>query len=157
MTRDEVINSLRERFGAHITELHDKSPKRLYVDIERQGLVPMAEYLFRTLEARFNIASGMDAPEHLEVLYHFTLEDVNLVVSLRVRAPKKKPVLDSLVPSFPAARWIEREMNELLGIEFLGHPGMKRLLLSDEWPEGVYPLRQDYTEWDPRAVRDRGV
>lgn len=138
-------------------ELQDKSPKRLYVDIERQALVPMAEYLFRTLEARFNIASGMDTREHIEVLYHFTVEDLNLVVSLRVKAPKEKPVLDSLVPSFPAANWIEREMNELLGIEFLGHPGMRRLLLSEDWPEGVHPLRQDYTEWDPRAVRDRGV
>ncbi|MFO7774956.1 MAG: NADH-quinone oxidoreductase subunit C [Candidatus Hydrogenedentota bacterium] len=157
MTRDEVINGLRERFGAHIKELHGKSPKRLYVDIRGEGLIPMAEYLFRTLEARFNIASGMDAREHFEVLYHFTLEDLNLVISLRVKAPKEKPVLDSLVSSFPAANWIEREMNELLGIEFLGHPRMRRLLLPEDWPEGVHPLRQDYTEWDPRAVRDRGV
>jgi len=48
-------------------------------------------------------------------------------------------------------------MNELLGIEFRGHPDMKRLLLAKEWPEGVYPLRADYEEWDKNAIRDRGV
>lgn len=157
MTRDEVINGLRERFGERITELHAKSPKRVYVDIQREGLAPMAEHLFRTLGARFNIASGLDAPDHLEVLYHFTLEDLNLVISLRVKAPKENPALDSLAPLFPAANWIEREINELLGVEFRGHPDMRRLLLPEDWPEGVHPLRQDYTEWDPRAVRDRGV
>ena len=48
-------------------------------------------------------------------------------------------------------------MNELLGIEFKGHPEMKRLLLPEEWPAGVYPLRTDYEEWDKKAIRDRGV
>ena len=49
------------------------------------------------------------------------------------------------------------DIPELLGIEFIGHPDPRRLLLSDEWPEGVYPLRRDYKEWDETAVRDRGV
>jgi Ni,Fe-hydrogenase III component G len=58
---------------------------------------------------------------------------------------------------FNGVNWIEREMNELLGIEFEGHPDMRRLLLAKEWPEGVYPLRTDYEEWDKNAIRDRGV
>jgi len=48
-------------------------------------------------------------------------------------------------------------MHELLGIYFIGHPDLSRLLLADEWPEGVYPLRKDYKEWDKKAIRDRGV
>jgi len=53
--------------------------------------------------------------------------------------------------------WIEREMRELLGITFEGHPDPRRLLLPDNWPDGVYPLRQDYSEWDETAIRTRGV
>ena len=67
------------------------------------------------------------------------------------------PEIDSLAPLFEAANWVEREIHELLGINFRGHPDMRRLLLSDDWPQGVYPLRQDYQEWDPKAIRDRGV
>jgi formate hydrogenlyase subunit 5 len=44
----------------------------------------------------------------------------------------------------PAAEWIEREIQDLLGIRFDGHPNPKRLILADDWPEGVYPLRKDF-------------
>ena len=93
----------------------------------------------------------------MEILYHFTVEDIDLVISLRVDLPKTKLEIDSLTPVFTAAQWIEREMHELLGINFVGHPDLKPLLLPEDWPEGVYPLRKDYKEWDPNAIRDRGV
>jgi Ni,Fe-hydrogenase III component G len=82
---------------------------------------------------------------------------MNVVVSFRVRLEKTGLSIDSLANLFEGANWIEREMNELLGIEFRGHPDMRRLLLPDEWPEGVYPLRRDYKEWDKNAIRDRGI
>jgi Ni,Fe-hydrogenase III component G len=65
--------------------------------------------------------------------------------------------VDSLASTIKGAAWIEREMHELLGIEFTGNQDLRRLLLSEEWPEGVYPLRRDYREWDAQAIRDRGV
>jgi Ni,Fe-hydrogenase III component G len=93
----------------------------------------------------------------MEILYHFTIEDINLLISLRVKLDKSRLQIDSLTPLMKGANWIEREINEMLGIEFRGHPDMRRLLLPDEWPEGVYPLRRDYKEWDSEAIRDRGV
>jgi Ni,Fe-hydrogenase III component G len=42
-----------------------------------------------------------------------------------------------------AAEWIEREIHDILGIDFKNHPNLKRLILFDDWPEGVYPLRKD--------------
>ena len=84
-------------------------------------------------------------------------EETNLLISLRVKLDKSSLEIDSLAPHFEAANWIEREMHELLGIDFKGHPDLRRLLLGDEWPEDVYPLRRDYKEWDKKAIRDRGV
>lgn len=74
-----------------------------------------------------------------------------------MKLPKSKIEIDSLAPVFEAANWIEREIHEMLGINFNGHPDLRRLLLSDDWPEGVHPLRCDYKEWDKNAIRDRGV
>jgi Ni,Fe-hydrogenase III component G len=157
MTREEVLKDLKARFKDDIVDLFDKSPKRVYLEIRPDAIVRVGTYIFKDLEARFNIASGVDARTHIEIVYHFSLEYINLLISVRVKLDRKSPAIDSLAPVFKGANWIEREINELLGIEFRGHPDMRRLLLADEWPEGVYPLRRDYREWDVNAVRDRGV
>ena len=157
MSREEILQDLSTRFKDEIVDFFDKSPKRVYIEIKPDSLVKVAGYIFKDLGARFNIASGMDARHHIEILYHFTIEDINLLISLRVKLDKSKPEVDSLAPTIEATNWIEREMYDLLGINFKGHPDMRRLLLSDDWPEGVYPLRADYKEWDKKAIRDRGV
>lgn len=157
MTREEVLSGIRTRFGDVILDFFDKSAKRVYIELQPRALVPVARHLFGELGARFHIASGLDSRTHLEVLYHFSVEALNLLVSLRVKLDKSDPRVDSLASTFKAAAWIEREMHELLGIQFSGNQDLRRLLLSEEWPAGVYPLRRDYREWDPGAVRDRGV
>lgn len=157
MKREEIIRGLKDRFSGDIIDFLDKSPSRLYIEIKPESLKRVVEHVFKALGARFNIASGMDARYHTEILYHFTLEEINLVISLRVKLAKDKPEIESLAPVFKGANWIEREMHELLGINFTGHPDLRRLLLPDGWPEGVYPLRRDYKEWDKNAIRDRGV
>ncbi len=157
MDRDSVLKDIRQGLKDDILDVFDKSAKRVYIGIKPGSLRHAAQYLFKDLGARFNIASGVDVRDRMEILYHFTFDDINLLVSLRVTLPRDKPEIDSLAPLFEGANWIEREMNELLGITFNGHPDMRRLLLSDEWPEGVYPLRCDYQEWDKDAIRDRGV
>jgi NADH-quinone oxidoreductase subunit C len=157
MTREEVLAGIRARFGKSIVDLYDKSPKRVYIEIPPDALVPLAAYIFRELEARFHIASGVDTRPHLEILYHFSIEDINLLISLRVKLDRNRPVVPSLTSTIKGTNWIEREIHELLGVDFQGHPDLRRLLLADEWPEGVYPLRADYVEWDKNAIRDRGV
>jgi Ni,Fe-hydrogenase III component G len=183
MKREDVLKGLKERFAGDILEFSEKSPKRLYIEIKAESIKKVALYLYKDLGCRFNIASGMDMRRHFEILYHFLLEDLNVQISLRVKLLKPSkmsspavggggsmdpppttggndlvlPEIDSLAPLFEAANWVERELHELLGLNFRGHPDLRKLLLPDDWPQGVYPLRQDYKEWDPNAIRDRGV
>jgi Ni,Fe-hydrogenase III component G len=157
MTREEILKDLKQRFKEDIVNFFDKSPKRVYMEIKPESLVKCASYIFKELKARFNIASGVDSRTAIEILYHFSLEYINLLVSLRVKLNRNNPQIDSLAPVFKGANWIEREIHEILGVDFKGHPDLRRLLLPDEWPKGVYPLRCDYTEWDKNAIRDRGV
>ncbi len=157
MKRKQVLQDLTTRFKQDILEVFDKSKTRVYIEIRPEAIIPIARYIFKDLDARFNIASGIDTRKFIEILYHFTFEELALLISLRVKLDRAKPAIDSLTPVSEAFNWIEREMHELLGIQFKGHPGLKRLLLSDKWPKGVYPLRCDYKEWDKTAIRDRGV
>ncbi|MBD3426711.1 MAG: hypothetical protein GF409_05725 [Candidatus Omnitrophica bacterium] len=157
MNRTEILSSIKNRFSQSVISVLDKHEDRVYIDIKPESLVEIATYVFKDLGARFNIATGLDTRYLIEILYHFTIDQMNLMISLRVKLQKDKLVIDSLAPVFEGANWIEREMNEMLGIEFRGHPDMRRLLLPDDWPEGVYPLRAEYEEWDENAIRDRGI
>ena len=157
MDRDTVLQLLKDHFPQAIVSVHDRGPKRVYLEIDAGAITEVAGHVFKELGARFNTASAVDGRNRMEILYHFTLEDINLVLSFRVFLPKTALVIASLTSVFTAAEWIEREIHEMFGIHFVGHPQLERLLLPEDWPEKVYPLRKDYEEWDPDAVRDRGV
>jgi len=157
MKREDILNGIKDRFEDSITEFSDRSKKRVYIDIDHKVIKDVIKYMIHDIGARFNIASGIDARTEMEILYHFTIERINIIISFRVRINRDKPEIDSITPLIKGAEWIEREMHELLGINFIGHPNLKKLLLSEDWPEGVYPLRADYKEWDKDAIRDRGV
>lgn len=80
--------------------------------------------------------SGLDTGDGFQVLYHFWSGGG---LTLRVSCPKGRAVLPTLVPLIPTADWYEREVHELLGIDFAGHPGLARLLLPEDW-DGPPPL-----------------
>ena len=77
-----------------------------------------------------------------ELNYHLVSIPRRQKVRLRVRLSGNDPVVDSLVPVWPGANWLEREIFDLFGIRFTDHPDLRRILLPDDW-EG-YPLRKDY-------------
>ena len=75
-------------------------------------------------------------------------------VRLRVKLSGSDPVVDSLMPVWPGANWLEREIFDLFGIRFTGHPDLRRILLPDDW-EG-HPLRRDYPVEGYRDVPNTG-
>ncbi len=127
-----------------IEQWYEHSPRRVYFKVGKENIVKVARFLFSELGLRFSIASGVDTPEGIEILYHFSFDKTGEFFTARViLTDKKHPEIDSLATLFPGANWIEREIWEMLGVNFKGHPNLKRLLLSEDWPEGKYPLRKE--------------
>ncbi|MBM3253083.1 MAG: NADH-quinone oxidoreductase subunit C [Candidatus Omnitrophica bacterium] len=80
----------------------------------------------------------------MEILYHFSLDSTGEMLTLKtLLKDKKDPHIESLANMIKGAEWIEREMWEMLGINFIGHPNLKRLLLDEELPEDFHPLRKE--------------
>jgi NADH-quinone oxidoreductase subunit C len=77
-----------------------------------------------------------------EVVYHLLSLKNAERLRLKVRTGGDNPVVDSLVPVYPCANAFEREVFDLFGIRFAGHPYLRRILMPEDW-EG-YPLRKDY-------------
>jgi NADH-quinone oxidoreductase subunit C len=145
-TLEQVVGRLEELTDAMPVEWERPLPNRVYLTVPREHSRELGRLIFEELGARFATATGLDTGRELEVVYHFPYDAVGLVVNMRVRAPKADPTMPSLTPVAPAAEWIEREINDLVGVRFEGHPRPERLILSDDWPEGVYPLREEFRE-----------
>jgi Ni,Fe-hydrogenase III component G len=87
-------------------------------------------------------AAGSEAEGQVEILYHFC--EKACILTLRVRLPYSHPVAPSICALIPPATLYEREIIEMLGVTLEGTPSTARLLLPDDWPDGVYPLRKSF-------------
>jgi NADH-quinone oxidoreductase subunit C len=126
-------------------DVFEHSSKRLYVSIPRERLTEAVKFLHLEQGMRLATCTGIDTRAGFEVLYHFSDDKTGTMYTLKVVAPKNDPKLESQASWFPAADWIEREMHELLGIDFPGHPNLIPLLTSDtDWDKDKHPLRRDY-------------
>lgn len=136
--RDRIKEKLQDK----LSDWLEPSIKRVYFSIDKKDIFKVTQVLFKELQLRFITASAVDNPDSLGIVYHFSNDPAGEVYSVRVLLEDKiKPEIQSISPIFPAAEWIEREIWEMFGINFIGHPNLKKLLLADDWPEGEYPLR----------------
>jgi NADH-quinone oxidoreductase subunit C len=145
MTLDEAIKNISGKFGSKVLNINKTGDKRAYMDIYPKDIREFVNYMLRERAFRFNTASGVDDFDAFEILYHFSHDSCGIVVSLRaIIKDKQSPHIDTVTDITRSAWWIEREMHELFGIEFDGNKDLRPLLLPDDWPKGVYPLRKDF-------------
>lgn len=142
------MKGIREEIGkrVQILDWYEHNPHRVYITISRDEILGLGRFLFEELGLRFATATAIDTPQGYEILYHFSLDKEGLVLSVRTRIPRDDPWIDSLASLLPAANWIEREIFDLLGVEFRGHPNLRRLLSAESRPKGFHPLRLDQQE-----------
>ncbi|MBT8060352.1 MAG: NADH-quinone oxidoreductase subunit C, partial [Gammaproteobacteria bacterium] len=144
MTATESINRVRGALGDHLVGFEHKSERRVFLEIAPETVQEASSVMFEEMGARLQIMTGIDTPAGIEVMYHWALDADDCVVTVRTTVPHDQPLLDSISGFCPAAEWIEREIWELLGVEFPGHSDLRHLLLDDDWPEGEWPLRKGF-------------
>jgi NADH-quinone oxidoreductase subunit C len=144
MKTDQVIEKFRENFKTEIVEVYKKNEKRATITITPDAILKVAEYLYKAEGFRFIIASALHTKRGFEIHYHYSLDVTGLVLNIHVILDKEKPQIESLSNMFSASDWIEREMHELFGINFLNHPHQEKLLSDGNWAEGVYPYRKEF-------------
>ena len=142
--RGQAVTVIKSALGDRLIDLSQPSEQRLYFRVESEVIPDATRILSDDLQARLQTASAVDGPHRIEILYHWALDAVGLVITVRTAVDRDRPELASITETCPSAEWIEREMWELMGISFRGHPDMRHLLLQDDWPEGQFPLRRDY-------------
>lgn len=144
METEAVIENIAKKFISDTVAFDLVKSRRGIITIRHTALTAIAEYLYRSEGYRFIIASALHTRRGFEIYYHFSLDTSGLILSLHVILDKEKPRIESLSNMFSASNWIEREMHELFGIDFLNHPNQEKLISDGNWAEGVYPYRKEF-------------
>ncbi len=92
-------------------------------------------------------ATGVDYPKEnlIRVVYHVQSLSLKHTFKLKVECPRASPKVPTVDGVWRAANWLEREVYDLLGVEFEGHPDLRRIMLPDDWVG--HPLRKDWQEY----------
>jgi NADH-quinone oxidoreductase subunit C len=124
----------------------DRDETSIYIN---RGLIREACVLLRDNPAcPFNFLSDVTCVDwfpkepRFEVIYHLLSISKKERVRLKVRLEGGNPLIDSVTSVWPGANFFEREVYDLFGVRFIGHPYLRRLLMPEDW-EG-HPLRRDY-------------
>jgi Ni,Fe-hydrogenase III large subunit/Ni,Fe-hydrogenase III component G len=141
-----ILSLLKERFHASILRVDVPADDRLLLYVKPVSIRDVCRYVFRELDARYVISIGMDDRPYtgrFVVAHNFAFSSEHVLMSVMVHLPAEDARIDSIAREVPGASWAEREMRDLLGIESVGSPNTKRLILPDGWPDGLHPLRKD--------------
>ena len=141
------ISELKEKLaqlGDKVIETDVVADNRITLSCESENSYEICRFLFEDVGARFVIATGIDADECYEVIYHFSYDQTGCMINVKALIrDRENPEIESITPIVTAAEWIERELYDVLGINIKNHPRLERLILSDDWKDDVHPLRKD--------------
>ncbi len=148
MTEDATITTqhIADQLGSAFPQagIEPMAAKDPTVRVKPEHLVEVATYLRDQAGLDYlSHVTGIDYSDRIEVLYYLYSMKRHLgPLALRVSLSRENPQVPSLVSLWSGADWQEREVYDLLGVVFTGHPNLKRILLWDGFPG--YPLRKDF-------------
>lgn len=165
MTPQEIFNALTDKFGSEqILALNAESIDP-WIEVAPAAIAEISAFLKSEESLKFDMLcdlSGVDYLEpddklakkfpyepHLEVVYHLLSISHKHKIKIKVKLPRWKNDEEGQIPEVPTvshvwgiANWHEREAFDLVGINFVGHPNLLRILCPDDWVG--HPLRKDY-------------
>jgi len=147
-----MLGELQRRFGDAIVETNDDRGEPTAV-VARDALLALLAYCRDDTELAFDVLMDLTAVDYLkfpgredgprfEVVYHLYSLVHNHRLRLKVRVEEDDPVVPSAVALWPIANWLEREVWDMFGVRFEGHPDLRRLLMYEAFVG--HPLRKDY-------------
>jgi len=143
------VAALREKFGAAITR-HAVSCGDTIVHVSNERAHEALAWLRDEPTQRFDYLTDLTAVEYrdveraLEVVYQLRSIERKADLRVKIELDKTAPlVVDSVVDLWKGADWLEREVYDMFGVRFRGHPDLRRILMWDTYAEG-HPLRKDF-------------
>ena len=142
---ESIVDGLMGRFPTQVFDVRERVPRKYSIRFD-SDVVPEAVRYLKEQGARFIVSAGVDARQSgngFEVTHIFSHDEEKAFFSVHTRLDGIRPKIKSITPIIPGANWAELEFKDLLGIELIGHPKPRRLVLPEDWPDDFFPLRRD--------------
>jgi NADH:ubiquinone oxidoreductase subunit C len=143
MTKDELKESINIALP---TAVFDETGEWLNVQVEATEWKAMAQWLRNSvlqMDYLFCLTC-IDWKTHLTVVYHLTSTSHRIPIVIKIKLDRQQPQVETVSDIWRTAEFHEREVFELFGVQFLHHPDLRRLILTDDF-EG-FPLRKDFED-----------
>jgi NADH-quinone oxidoreductase subunit C len=149
MDPQSIFNHLAAKLGEAVHGFTTEGTKDPYFKVVPARWVEVATLLRDDPALRMDFLQNLTAvdwpkPSRIDVVYHLWSYPLKHGCVVKLELPRDKPQAPSVASVWKAADWNEREQFDLLGVEFLGHPDLRRIMLPDDWPG--HPMRKDYKE-----------
>jgi NADH-quinone oxidoreductase subunit C/D len=145
-----LLNTLKSKFPDAVLAVHeDRTRGELSAQVAAGRIRDVAAFLHDDPAAAFDHITDIcsvdypDAPERFEVVYQLLSLPHRTRIRLKARVPEDAPAIDSVAGIWRGANFMEREVYDLMGIRFTGHPDLRRILMPETYDEG-HPLRKDF-------------
>jgi NADH-quinone oxidoreductase subunit C/D len=145
-----LIETLKARFPDAVLSIHeDQQRNELSVRVGRDRIVDVMRFLHEDPSAAFDHITDVcsadypDDPERFEVIYHLLSLPHGTRLRVKARVPEEDPTIATVTGIWKGANFMEREVYDLMGIRFTGHPDLRRIFMPENYDEG-YPLRKDF-------------
>ncbi|MHB1051214.1 MAG: NADH-quinone oxidoreductase subunit C [Bacteroidota bacterium] len=145
MTAQEIHENLKSKFGDAILDAKLENVPDPFIKIRPDAIKDVCEFCKNDERLQFDYLmclSGVDFKGKLGVVYHLHSMTLRHKIVLKAEVPTETPDVPSVESVWKTANWHEREAFDLYGLNFTGHPDLRRILLPYDW-EG-HPLRKDY-------------
>ena len=141
-----IIRLLVEKFPSQV-EAIELNPKQTAVQIDPKIVVAFFEFITTHPDlkmAYLSSISGVDITTNIDIVYFISSIEYKHKLTVRTKVDRLGGKIDKISTVIKGANWFEREIWELFGVEFVGHPNLTQLLLPDDWDEGP-PMLRDWT------------
>jgi len=147
MFNEQLVKQIKSKFEDAVLRVENPVPDSVYLSITPESLTNVVDSLINQIGARFMTITGTDERNlsgNFMANYIFSFDKEKNFLILKVAVDATNASVASISHIIPGANWAEREISDLVGMQFNNHPDPRRLALADDFPEDMHPLRKDF-------------
>jgi len=149
-TKTNISQSLQGRLRSPYLRIDEIREDMIIASASPRDLVPAVRFIHDMLGGRFITSAGSDTRPltgMYQVTQLFALDTDKAFLVLNVEVDPAHASIPSIADIIPGVGWAEREVRDMFGLRPVGLPDERRLVLPDDWPENLYPLRKDTMDY----------